>query len=75
MYINELIEGDRARLIDFGKTKDLYRQRLLALGITRGLVVTIGKKAPLGCPVQIIARDTILALRVDEAAYLIWERL
>ena len=75
LHINELVEGDQVRLIGFGHTKPLYRQRLLALGITRGLIIVIGKRAPLGCPVQIIVRGTTLTLRESEATHLVWERL
>jgi ferrous iron transport protein A len=75
LLFNNLTTGDRVRLIDFGRTSVLYRRRLLSLGVTRGVEVTIVRIAPLGCPVQINVRGIALALRRDEAALLAWERL
>lgn len=75
MKLIELKKDDRARLIDFGKTDPLYRRRLLALGITRGIEIKIVRFAPLGCPVQVEVRGTSLTLRKEEAHLLEWERL
>lgn len=75
MRINDLIAGDRVRLVDFGRTDVLYRRRLLSLGVTRGVEVLIVRVAPLGCPVQVDVRGTSLTLRKEEAAQLEWERL
>ncbi|CEK11944.1 FeoA family protein [Legionella hackeliae] len=75
MRITELVKGDRARLIDFGLTGVQYRRRLLSLGITRGVEISVVRVAPLGCPVQVDVRGTSLTLRKEEAAELIWERI
>lgn len=75
MRINELIAGDRVRLVDFGATDLLYRRRLLSLGVTRGVEVLIVRAAPLGCPLQVDVRGTSLTLRKEEALELEWERL
>ncbi|ASQ44893.1 FeoA family protein [Legionella clemsonensis] len=75
MRITELVKGDRVRLIDFGLTDVQYRRRLLSLGITRGIEISVVRVAPLGCPVQVEVRGTSLTLRKEEAAELIWERL
>lgn len=75
MRITELVKGDRVRLIDFGLTDVHYRRRLLSLGITRGIEISVVRVAPLGCPVQVEVRGTSLTLRKEEAAELIWERL
>ncbi|KTD18163.1 FeoA family protein [Legionella jordanis] len=75
MRISELVEGDRARLIDFGHTALPYRRRLLSLGITRGVEISVIRVAPLGCPVQVEVRGTSLTLRKEEAAELLWERI
>jgi ferrous iron transport protein A len=74
MNISECVPGDKIRLLDFGKTNLQYRRRLLALGITRGVSLSIARIAPLGCPIQVEVRGTTLALRKDEAHYLVWER-
>ncbi|MGQ3888385.1 FeoA family protein [Legionella sp. CNM-1927-20] len=71
--INDLHKGDRVRLVNFGNTNLIYRQRLLSLGITRGVEIKIIRVAPLGCPLQIEIRGTSLTLRKEEAAELEWE--
>lgn len=75
MRINELVKGDRVRLVDFGQTELLYRRRLLSLGITRGVELSVIRIAPLGCPVQVEIRGTSLTLRKEEAGLLEWERV
>lgn len=69
----QLKKGDKVRLIDFGKTAPNYRQLLLSLGINRGSQVTVKRVAPLGCPIEIEVLSVCIALRKDEARYLLWE--
>jgi len=64
MKISELVKGDL-----------LYRRRLLSLGITRGVELSVLRIAPLGCPVLVEVRGTSLTLRKEEASQLEWERL
>ncbi|WED43182.1 FeoA family protein [Legionella cardiaca] len=75
MRISEFIKGDRVRLVDFGQADVLYRRRLLSLGVTRGVEISVIRVAPLGCPVQVEVRGTFLTLRKEEAAELLWERV
>lgn len=75
MRITELVKGDRVRLIGFGQTNLLYRQKLLALGITQGVEVFVVRVAPLGCPLQVEVRGTFLTLRKEEAYELLWEQV
>lgn len=75
MQTADLKPGTRARLLDFGKTDPTYRRKLLSLGVTKGVEVSVVRAAPLGCPVQIEVRGTSLTLRKEEAAGLIWEQL
>ena len=75
MYIHECLIGDCIRLVDFGDTEIVYRRRLLSLGLTRGTILTLVRKAPLGCPIQVDVRGTALTLRKEEAALLLWERV
>nr|WP_282569342.1 FeoA family protein [Legionella taurinensis] len=75
MHITELTRGDKVRLLDFGRTDAQYRRRLLSLGITRGVELTIVRTAPLGCPVQVEVRGTSLTLRKEEAIHLNLERV
>lgn len=73
--LNDLVPGDRVRLVDFGQTDTFYRRRLLSLGVTRGVELLVIRVAPLGCPVQVEVRGTSLALRKEEACYLQWEHV
>lgn len=75
MQLTELIQGDRVRLVSFGATDAQYRRRLLSLGLTSGVEFLVVRKAPLGCPLQIEVRGTSLTLRLEEAKYLLLERL
>jgi len=75
MRISELTKGDKVRLVEFGKTALLYRRRLLSLGITRGVELSVVRVAPFGCPIQVDVRGTSLTLRKEEANELVWERV
>lgn len=68
-----LTRGMHVRLVDFCATDTVYRQRLLSLGITRGVEVHVVRKAPLGCPIQIEVRGSAIAIRLEEASHLEWE--
>lgn len=46
-----------------GRTK----RRLIEMGITPGITVTITKRAPLGDPIEILVRGYALTLRKDDA--------
>lgn len=75
MQIKYLNPGDKVRLISFGATDHSYRRRLLSLGVTSGVLFSIIRIAPLGCPIQIEVRGTSLTLRKEEAMHLILERV
>jgi ferrous iron transport protein A len=75
MQISELKPGDTVRLLNFGATQPQYRRRLLSLGVTCGVAISVVRMAPLGCPVQVEVRGTSLTLRKDEAAHLVLERV
>lgn len=75
MKITAFSKGDRIRLLDYGDTPTVYKRRLLSLGLTRGVEMTLVRFAPLGCPVQVEVRGTSLTLRQEEAADLVWERV
>ena len=67
--------GESARLTSFSNVSPAYRQRLLAMGLTPGVVIKIIRKAPLGCPIQVNLRNTTISLRLDEVGTLEWERV
>ncbi len=51
------------------------RQRMLDMGITRGVVVRVQRLAPLGDPIQICLKGYCLALRRKEALEIVVEAL
>lgn len=73
LNVDALQPGDCVRFVAFGHTEMSYRRKLLSMGLTSGVEVTILSIAPLGCPIQIDLRGTKLILRKQEAAHLHWE--
>ena len=67
--------GDSARVTGFAAGERDYRQRLLAMGLTPGVVFSVTRVAPLGDPVEIRVRNFTLTLRQHEAAILRAERI
>lgn len=62
--------GDRARITGLLPGDRGYRQRLLAMGLTPGVILSVRRKAPLGDPIEIGVRNFTLTLRKAEAAIL-----
>ncbi|MCX7091202.1 MAG: FeoA domain-containing protein [Legionellales bacterium] len=67
--------GDRFRLLDYGVIHQLFRTRLLAMGMTVGVEVQVIRIAPLGDPIQIDLRGVSLALRREDLLALHWKKL
>ena len=49
------------------KSSDLLRERMLALGLTRGAKVEVIRRGPSGDPTVYGIRGTMIALRSEEA--------
>lgn len=75
LSITALKKGDRVRLVSFGQAALAYRRKLISLGVTPGTTIELLRRAPLGCPVEILVRRTAIALRLHEASCLEWERV
>lgn len=75
IQIDQLVAGDRVRLLGYGQTELAYKRRLMSLGMTSGTEFSVVRLAPLGCPVQIEVKGVSLSLRKDEARGLLLERL
>ncbi len=67
---SKLKVGDQAVVTGYNPCDLAYRQKLLAMGLTRGARFSVIKKAPLGDPVLIELRGFSLSLRRDEATAL-----
>ncbi len=62
----DLKPGDSAAVTEVGGADALHR-RLLDMGLTPGVRVTLQKTAPLGDPLEIHLRGYSLTLRLDDA--------
>ncbi len=75
MTLSGLKVGERARVVGFGRSHFDYRQRLMSMGLTPGVVFEITRVAPLGDPVEIRVRGFAMSLRRAEADTLTVEKL
>ena len=73
--VQDLKPGDTARVVRLAKGDRGYRQRLLAMGMTPGVVFSITRVAPFGDPIEINVRNFTLTLRKIEADILEIERV
>jgi ferrous iron transport protein A len=69
----ELATGQTGTVVGFSKGGKLYRQKLMAMGLTKGTPFNITRLAPMGDPVEIEVRGFSLSLRKTEAEALIVE--
>lgn len=68
--MREVKPGDRFRVVGYEPGNQAYRQKLLAMGLTRGVLCEVIKVAPFGDPIQIRVRGYSLTLRRAESALL-----
>jgi len=67
--------GSRGEVTGYTSGSAAWRDRLLAMGLTRGTSFTVLRVAPLGDPVEIEVRGFKLSLRKTEADALEVRRL
>lgn len=67
MRIQDMQVGQSARIVRFGGTDRVYRQKLIQIGMTRGVTFTLLRKAPLGDPVEVKCGGMLLTLRKGES--------
>jgi Fe2+ transport system protein FeoA len=65
--LKELKPGESAEILGYEGNDPIYRNKLLAMGLTKGTEVKLVKIAPLGDPVEIAVRGYHLSLRKAEA--------
>jgi ferrous iron transport protein A len=66
--------GEKGKVSGYAKGAAAYREKLLAMGLTRGTEFSVERIAPMGDPVEIQVRGFALTLRKDEASALMVER-
>ncbi len=67
MRIQDMENGQIARVVGFAEGERAYRQKLIQMGMTRGTVFTLVRKAPLGDPVEVNCNGVLLTLRRGES--------
>lgn len=75
LHFQDLVPGDRVRILGYKGLAASYRNRLLSMGLTPGTEILVQNVAPLGDPVEIKVRGFSLCLRRPEAAAIEVERL
>lgn len=71
---SKLKPGDRVIFRQYKPANALYRQKLMAMGLTPGVEIDVIRKAPMGDPVEICVRGTHIVLRKHEADILCLEK-
>ncbi len=66
MNLSKLKVGEKAKVVKLNVTDKEVRRHLLDMGLTRGVIVKIKKKAPMGDPVDIELRDYELCISKRE---------
>ena len=72
--LGEMKAGEIGKVAGYAKGGSAYREKLLAMGLTRGTEFSVVRVAPMGDPVEIKVRGFSLTLRKDEASSLMVER-
>lgn len=67
MNLNDLRVGEHAK-VSLIATQGAYRRKLLAMGLLPGTVFQVVRVAPLGDPVELRVRGSLISLRKEEAA-------
>ena len=63
MKLSELKKGEKGEVVFVNGINNSLKRRMLDMGITKGVVVSVKKVAPLGDPVDIELRGYELCLR------------
>ena len=72
--LQEMAVGDTGVVSGYTKGATAYREKLMAMGLTRGTEFVVERIAPMGDPVEIHVRGFSLSLRKAEASALKVER-
>ena len=64
--LREVRIGESARVVKV-HGEGALRRRIMDMGITKGVEITVRKVAPLGDPIEITVRGYELSLRKDDA--------
>lgn len=65
MTLHDVVPGQSVKVVKVG-SKGPFRRRLMDMGVTPGVEITVVKVAPLGDPMEVSVRGYSLSLRKDE---------
>ncbi|HWS24239.1 MAG TPA: FeoA family protein [Anaerolineales bacterium] len=71
--LGSLTKGESGIILRINQ-KGAARQRLMAMGIVKGVEISVERKAPLGDPIDFLLKDYHLSLRKSEADLIVIER-
>lgn len=71
--LSELKRLQKCKVLKINEHNKVIKKHLLDMGITRGVVITIKKMAPLGDPIDINLRDYELCMRKSNLAKILVE--
>lgn len=71
--LDKLQPGDNATILEMGGDDETV-ERLMELGLVEGTTLRLQKFAPLGDPIEIVARGYHLSLRRYEASSIVVEK-
>lgn len=74
LSLQDLEVNSKGKVTGYAEGAKTYKNKLLAMGLTRGSEFTVTRVAPLGDPVEINVRGFNLTLRKKEADILLVER-
>ena len=66
MKLSELKKGEKGKVVSINNLNSLLKRRMLDMGITKGVIVSVKKVAPLGDPIDIELRGYELCLRKSD---------
>ena len=70
---DELKLGEKAKVIELDVSNKEIKRHLLDMGITRGVEISVKKKAPMGDPIDISLRDYELCISKKELSSILVE--
>ncbi|HEY6953521.1 MAG TPA: FeoA family protein [Bacteroidota bacterium] len=73
--LDTLVPGERGIVWSLNAPAFEIRQRLLEMGLTKGVAIEVIRLAPLGDPIEISVRGYRLSLRRKEAKAVMIERV
>lgn len=73
LTLSNVAIGKMVKLIAFKAGSQLYRHKLLAMGLTPGVIMQVVAKAPFGGPIQLNLRGYQLSLRPNECQHIVVE--